>query len=318
MPDEPKKFKDLLDDSDQDRVAFLVYKKAMTLLRYTAGVLALGLAVVVFFGLDAWHDLSASIKDVADRVGKIEKRADEAQTKLDEAQKLVNHLAKDSQEVTVGLQENQVALKDAQVESGRMMQIATEMNDLKSQVASTVQHDLETARLSRDAETSELDEKGKSLDTEIKDSKDARAEHAKMLDAFQTKMLEIRKEVDKSSETGMTILVLQDKRSTWVEAQDLKEHGFKATLGDATVDDNKAKVVKNVKLVSGTNQLAESPSMRENDVLEFTSDDIDKAGKKLTYRFKILNINVLALRDLVTCELRWQPEEPAAQVVAKR
>jgi len=302
MPEEPKKFKDLLDDADQDRVAFLVYKKAMTLLGYAAAALSLGAAVFVFFGFDKWHDLSASMKRIDDRLGAIEGRASEAQKQLDVAQGLLAHLQSDSQQVENSLARNQSVLNGALVETGKLMRVTTEIDDLKGQLGNQVATNLRTVLSSQAQAKAALERDHDSLATEIRESEKARADHSVKLADFQNKMGEMAKEVDAAADTGVTIFVLQDKHSTGLDAD------LKVTLGDARKD-----AVHDVVVNYGTGS-ANRSFMKENDFIEFTRLH---DGKRRTYRFKILNINVLVLRDLVTCELRWEPEEPITQVAVK-
>jgi hypothetical protein len=59
--------KESLDDTDLERLSFLVYKKAMSLIGDTAKVLGLGLVLFAFFGFLKWKDLSATLEDLETR-----------------------------------------------------------------------------------------------------------------------------------------------------------------------------------------------------------------------------------------------------------
>ena len=92
-------------------------------------------------------------------------------------------------------------------------------------------------------------------------------------------------------------MVLQDKHLTPISVGDIR-----ISLGDA-----KDKVVKDVAIYFGAEKPVREDFLAPNKEMSFSRIDA-RDNKMRKYTFKILEINMLAFRDLVTCELRWELE----------
>ena len=122
-------FKNSMDEADLDRLSFLVYKKAMSLIGYTGAVLSLGVGLFVFFGFDQWKNISAKLEH-------LELKISQAEMRTSEAQHSVSELGTKSLDVAANLAQNNENLKTALIETGKMMQVKEETAGLEGRINS--------------------------------------------------------------------------------------------------------------------------------------------------------------------------------------
>jgi len=282
--------KESLDDTELDRLSFLVYKKAMSLIGDTAKVLGLGLVLFVFFGFIKWEDLSASLDDLEARAAAAENRASTAERNL---AGLLRSFNKNEEYF-------RKAADDARTETGKMIQVGVDAAGLETRI---IQNEEARRKKMEEAQNSNRED----LDTHLKNLQDEIAHSVKSRDEVERKSKELQTSFEQASadlkdqlaraqDAGFTVLVLQDKHSTSTSAN---RNDIRITLGDA-----KEGEVAKVEIEYGGGSAKKSPSLKPNEVLSFIRLDPD--GKTREYSFKIRDINMLAFRDLVTCDLNWK------------
>jgi len=301
--------REALDDAELDRIAFVVYKKAMTLLGYTGTVLALSLAVFAFFGFDKWKDISAQLDEIEKQANVAKSLAGEAKDKTSAAENQLSALEKNVAENGKIFND---ALHDTLMEAGRMRQVGAEAAELRTRISEQQKAALGTIEEARRINRQDLETNLAVLQSELKESASRGAEVKAFQDNITKTSKDVADKVDRSLDAGFTVLILQDKHSTNILA---KGSNLGITLGDAGNDG-----VRNVVIQFGPGQSTPKDAgkfLRPNDEISFNRIDAD--GKPRKYIFKVLDINMLAFRDLVTCELRWElapdtPEKKVAQV----
>lgn len=104
--------------------------------------------------------------------------------------------------------------------------------------------------------------------------------------------------MERALDAGSTIIVFQAKNHRNKVPANGTE--IQVTLGKAVNG-----LVENVSIdYDQSGRALFYKSLRENEEVRFSRTDKD--GIRRAYTFRILNINLLLLRDLVTCELRWE------------
>jgi len=293
-----------MDETELERLSFLVYKKAMALIGYTGGVLALGLVLFAFFGFNKWKDLSAVVEG-------LEQRTREAQQSASEAQNDLSGLKDKSAELSAKLAENeevfQKALEGALIQTGRMQQAGDEAAGLAGRIDKQEEAALKRIEMDQRSNKDNLDSNLERLQDELQLSAKSRADSEIFKQSINQTSADLSAQVVRSLDAGSTILVLQDKHSTSISAND---SDIKIALGDARRDG-----VHGVEIDSGgggPDSYASRKLLKPNE--EITFSRVDPHGKSRKYTFRVLDINMLVLRDLVTCELRWELDKSADKV----
>lgn len=286
---DPSSFKESLDETEMERLSFMVYKRAMSLIGDTGKVLGLGLILFAFFGFGKWKDLSASLEDLEARTTAAESRADSAQKKLAEIQAVFDA----SQELFKS------ATDDARIETGRMRQVGEEAADLEVRITKQEEAALRRIEEIQKENGRSLDDNLKGLRAEMENSRKSRDDVERNSKEFQEHIerasSDLRDRVDRSRYAGFTVMVIQDKHSTSISANG---SDIKIALGNARSDR-----VDDVVIDFGGEFPENRSFLKPNDAIRFTRLDTD--GKMREYSFRIRDINMLAFRDLVTCDLSW-------------
>jgi hypothetical protein len=302
---EPKdtSLKASLADVELDRLSFLVYKKAMSLIGDTAKVLGLGLVLFSFFGFIKWKDISATLEDLETRAAQADSRAVGAE----------RHLADLLREFETNDRHLKQTAEDVRTETGNLMlQVGTDAAGLKARFQQNEEAALREMADSQESNKNDLDTGLKNLRKEMADSTESRAkverQSTDLQSSFDRDSTALNAQLRRVFDTGNMVLVLQDKHSTAISAN---KKDLKITLGDASKDQ-----VGSVEIEYGGGSAMKVGKLKPDTPVDFTRRDPD--GKTREYTFKIRQINMLAFRDLVTCDLSWEEEKhPVADQVAR-
>ncbi|MEA2559214.1 MAG: hypothetical protein QOH06_718 [Acidobacteriota bacterium] len=291
MEDKATLFRSSMDEAELDRLAFLVYKKTMTMIGYTGVALSLGLGLFGFFGFNKWKDISAKLEALETSISDVKRNTSVAQNEL-------STLSIKSNQVSTDLAKHDGVIRDALIETGRMMQVKEDAAVLKARIVQEVDSTLRGLGAAQKGNDEKLDTRLAALQIELQDSAKARKEASIDSTTFQQRIErtagDLKKQVEQSHYAGFTVLVLQDKHTTAVSAN---KAPIKISFGDA-----KDGLVHNVVIDFGAANENRS-FLKQDEPVSFSRLDPDKVWR--TYSFRILDINMLAFRDLVTCELSW-------------
>lgn len=304
----PELMKKELDEAELDRLAFVVYKKALSLIGYTATVFSIGLAVFAYFGFSEWNNISKKLAAFEESIKSAEERANSAEAKLKAIQTSLSEIGETSQAVEEELGDHRSALKDTFVETGKMMRVKEEMDEFRNTLTKDLDKDLSNLQSNQQATQGQVAKTLLKAEEDIAEVKESNLEFQR---AVRESSEGVKTRVERARYAGLTVVLFQAKdhrNNVPVNGTDIQ-----VTMGRAVEG-----LIENVSIdYDQSGRALFYKTLRENEVVRFSR--IDKDGIRRAYTFKILNINLLLLRDLVTCELRWEidPGEQAGEKAAE-
>jgi hypothetical protein len=193
-----------------------------------------------------------------------------------------------------------------------MLQVGTDAAGLEARVNQNEEVRRREMEVAQKTNRTDLDTNLTILQAELARSIQSRDETQRISTGLQSSFKQVSADVGnqlaRARDTGNMVLVLQDKHSTATSAN---KQDLKITLGDASKDQ-----VVGVEIEYGGGSAMKIETLKPEAPIQFTRRDPD--GKTREYTFKIRQINMLAFRDLVTCDLSWEEEKhPTADQVAR-
>ncbi len=265
-----------LSEKESDRLAFIVYRKAMV---YVSAMIVLAVAILGFWGYDDWNDLKAKIRSM-------EKKAFKADSVLDKNLKNIkrfdDELGDERNKLISDREENLKSLVRLELlEETLREEIKKNIRENKEEIDRAIgnaKHQFETER-------SNLSEKYADLNSRIEE-----------LDALKH---EIRDHLDSLKASGSTMIVLQSNKSTF-----LKGFGIRIKLGDLKKDH-----VQNVEITfEETGEKLGKNLLRYEEEFSFVCPNCgsETLGVSQMYHLKpIVRLNQPLIHDLLIAQLRW-------------
>ncbi len=266
-----EKLKKTLSDQETNRLAFVVYRKALV---YTGGVIAFAVAVLGFLGYDDW-------KDLRNNIDALEKKASKADSIITTNIKILTRLEDDREKFYIAYLEQSVELK--QLAKTLKNNVDTTVSESRREIMSAI--DSTNAKFSR--EQKKLSRDKKSLDAQLAEMDTLRRDIENYLESLRT--------------AGSTGLLLQANKSNSFK----QEFNFTIKLGNVGND-----YVYDVEILFGHSEEKVGVKRIEmGKEYSFPCEACGKETQLMDMEFFFTPIARLAqpiVHDLLVARLRWQ------------